>query len=1002
MSGNADEKYDIILFCHSMYGMKSKGKIIEYALGMVKDRPQKGMVVVFHRSESLHFQGLVCYESASFSTGVVRVVDDDQALDSFALFIAGFDVEDTDIGNATRAKWRQTCRTLGRREEASPDHLLFSGPEHMVVFTQDATSLPELIAQVPLADSNTTIKNWAARSHRPASVVRPTDVQQIQQCVWWALKHQFSLTMIGGGHSGHCLRPTVVAIDMGAFNQIHILAKSADRDAGSFVVVGSGCKAGDIVRRTLAAGVTVPLGARPSVGAGLWLQGGIGHLARRYGLACDAIVGAVMVSVQSGQIFYLGHVPSPYRPAGAILPECERDLLWAMRGAGTNFGIVISVTFKTYPASTYMVRNWIVPLDSSDRVRARFSDFDQLIAKKLKRNSSADGYLFRDAGRLQFGMTMIENSTTEPAFPMPATGCSIWESEDNGQVVDVVELFETELYISTMHGGHGGGKTSSFKRCVFLKEIGEARISHLLAAAMESCPTPLGYLHLLHGGGAVSDVTADASAFGCRAWDFACVVTGVWHRNEDHNRAAQSAVQWVYDVVDKLLPLSCGAYSADLGADPRDAALAAKAFGPNLPRLGRLKRMLDPCNVLAHACPLLTARIEQKLIILVTGKSCAGKDFCADVWLAIMRRTYRSLTARTVSISDATKQEYAMVTGADLGRLLNDRTYKEQHRPKLTAFFQRQVQQNPRLLEEHFLHAVHSEADADVLLITGMRDEAPVAALSHLVPDRRLLEVCVQASKQTRQVYRACQSSMTSDGCANGQRDSIPTTSNYPPSFIFNNDAAGEEAAKSFAQRHLLPFLCDDLQQLAGMVRSEPNFPRQGTDFRHVLGIPQQPSGLNLCTSLLRTHFAGDWAKIDAIVCCEAGGFIYASPLASQVRVPLVPIRKAGKLPPPTVSVIKTRSYISSLATENRKEKRIEMDRDAIAKGASVAVVDDVLSSGKTLCAVLELLGKVGIPADNVSVVVVAELPVHRGRQLLRQRGFGRVTIRSLLVFDGA
>jgi hypothetical protein len=80
--------------------------------------------------------------------------------------------------------------------------------------------------------------------------------------------------------------------------------------------------------------------------------------------------------------------------------------------------------------------------------------------------------------------------------------------------------------------------------------------------------------------------------------------------------------------------------------------------------------------------------MEQKLIILVTGESCAGKDYCADVWVsAFIRCTHKSLTARAVSVSDATKRAYAAATGANLNRLFWDRAYKEQHRPALTTFF---------------------------------------------------------------------------------------------------------------------------------------------------------------------------------------------------------------------------------------------------------------------------------------------------------------------------
>ncbi|KAF5120909.1 hypothetical protein E5D57_013245 [Metarhizium anisopliae] len=66
---------------------------------------------------------------------------------------------------------------------------------------------------------------------------------------------------------------------MGAFEQVHILRDREEGGSGPLVVAETGCKSGDVVRKTMAAGLTVLLGARPSVGSGRWLQGGIGHLA---------------------------------------------------------------------------------------------------------------------------------------------------------------------------------------------------------------------------------------------------------------------------------------------------------------------------------------------------------------------------------------------------------------------------------------------------------------------------------------------------------------------------------------------------------------------------------------------------------------------------------------------------------------------------------------------------------------------------------------------------
>ncbi|KAL2753552.1 hypothetical protein ACRALDRAFT_1044157 [Sodiomyces alcalophilus JCM 7366] len=1016
-SSDGTEKFDVVLFCHSMYGMQPKRSFIERALDMLVEPPESGMVVVFHRDGTLHLDGLACHQTASFPAGIIDVADDDDTLNRFAPFVAGFVMQDVQADKSVRVEWRKVCRALGRREDAHPDRLLFSAPNIMAAFTRHATALPELAAQVPLMAEENRIKNREARLHRYATIVRPTQIQHVQDCVRWALNHGVGLTVIGGGHSGHCVWPHVVSVDMSAFDQVNIVEAEEGGEAlgfgsgpSSLVVAGAGCKSGDVVRKAMAAGLTVPLGARPSVGAGLWLQGGIGHLARLYGLTSDAIVGAVVVSVASGQTLYIGQVPSQCRPAGAVRPENEDDLLWAIKGAGTNFGIVVSVTFKAYTAPTYSVRNWVLPLDNAHDARLKLGEFDQLVASELPRNCSADAYLYWDTGKLHLGVSMFEVSATPETTktePVPASipTATILGLNNNPKTVDSVGLFDSEMYVSEMHGGHSGGKTSSFKRCVFLKHIGAERIGDILVAAIETRPSPLCYLHLLQGGGAVGDVAANATAFGCRDWDFACVITGVWPRDKDGTEAAQSAIGWVYDIARDLLPLSCGAYGADLGPDPRDAALAVQAFGPNRPRLARLKHTFDPRNILACACPLPKAPMEPQLIILVTGESGAGKDYCADAWAsAIIEYPHKSLRARAVSISDAIKREYATATGADLGLLLSDRAYKEQHRPSLTKYFRAMVQQRPRLLQEQFLNVVYGTTDVDVLLIAGMRDEAPVATYSSLLPDSRLLEVHVQGSEEAREGRRGHRGRSDNKDSSSSISKGRPTLASldYRPSFVFANDLPGNEPARMFAERHLFPFFHEDLQQLADMVRPVPDFPQPGVQFRHVLNISQQPGGLALCSSLLQTHFTGDWSSINALVCCETGGFVFASVLALRVGVPLVLVRDAGKLPPPTISVVKRPSNISSLAPIDEREKRVEMERDAVPRGSSVVVLDDVLATGETLCAVLQLLCMAGIDPADVSIMVVAEFPVHRGRELLRQRGFGRTHIQSLLVFGGA
>ncbi|KAB5572477.1 phosphoribosyl transferase domain protein [Coniochaeta sp. 2T2.1] len=971
--GKEEEKFDVILVCHSMYGMKPEREYLERALGMLDE---DGMVIVFHRDgPALDFDTLVCSRTASYTTGLVSVADVSRALDDFAAFIAGYQPPD----DLARAEWRNICRSMGRRDGSG---LTFSSPELMVTFTQHAIWLNKLADAVKLSTETLAgrVKNWEARSRRwPASVACPRKIGHVQECVRWAIKHGVGLTVLGGGHGAYCVVTDVVAVDMSAFDEI----RHYPIVGGTFLVAEAGCRTEDIIKYAQMAGLTVPLGSRPCVGAGLWLQGGIGHLSRLHGLSCDSIVGAVLVSLVDGSVLYVGEVPPQQRPADAVRAENEKDLLWAIKGAGTNFGIVISVTFKAYPAPTFAVSNWITPLSDKRQARLKLNDLDTLIARELPRNHSADGYLFWDNGKV------------------------LARLEDSCQYVDGVGLFNAEMYM-TMHGGHCGGKTSSFKRCVFLKNISEPKIMEVLFKALETRPTPQCYIHLLRGGGtgAVADVPAHGTAFGCRDWDYASVVTGVWPRDQDDMPTCRTVVKWVYDIVTELLSLSQGVYGADIGPDPRDAPLAAKAFGPNRPRLARLKQTMDPHNVLRYACPLPEKPMDPKLIVLVTGEH------------GLSQLSEGKLRVRTVSISNALKRKYAAEGYADLNRLLSDREYKEEHRTSLRRFYNEKYRQRPGLPEEHFLDVVYGVEDVDVLLITGMRDESPVAAFGHLVPDSRLIEIRVTASEETRRAQRKL-----TGGDEQGDADEKPLSMDYRPTFTFDNDEDGNKnqnlKLKKLGRNLHEIYFGEHIKTLSSLVRSIPDYPRRGITFRHVLGMFEVDNSHDIIGDFMSNavidfadspwevshghHYGAQTSPV--VVGVESGGSFFAGALIEYyTNNGAVLMRGAGKVPPPKFSVVKKRSHISgaTITAGEAKEERFEIGRNAIHPGQNVLVVDDVLASGETLCAVLELLGKAGVEAGRISVVVVAEFPLHRGRELLRRRGFGGINVHSVLTYGGA
>ena len=606
--GETSGKFDIVLFCHSMYGLRPARLFIEEALKMLSPRPE-AMVVVFHRDKKLDFDGLASPQTISSSTETIEIADDDSELDNFSSFIVNFTVKDS-----LQVDWREVCRGLGQVEDG---HLTFRLLEQMTVFNSHATAVGELKPKISKPAVSREVKNWQARLHTPASIVTPKTVKDVQECILWAIEHKAKLTVIGGGSTGHCIWPNTVAVDMSAFNQMSIVQGSQkegtqlstiEGPSNMLLIAGSGCTSGELACKAMEVDLTIPLGGRPSVGAGMWLQGGIGHLTRLYGLTSDAIIGAVMISVASGEIFYVGVVPENHRPLGAVRPANEEDLLWAIRGAGTNFGIVLSLTFKTYSAPTYTVQHWKDILNQERREHTEIMELDQFTKQQLGNNSTIDAYLYRDNDQIQLGLMLFHMSlaTPKPETKVSETARVVFGRENSFDVVNGLELYEKEKeYMAEMYPRHGGGKNHSFKRCVLMKNLGSSPHVNALTRAIESSPSDLCYIQIVQGGGAANELGASETAFGCREWDFACVITGVWSRHQDGTEAVPAAIQWVYETVNALMVSDSGIYSTDLGPDNRDSGLAIRAFGPNRPRLAQLKKEADPYNLLAYACPLL-------------------------------------------------------------------------------------------------------------------------------------------------------------------------------------------------------------------------------------------------------------------------------------------------------------------------------------------------------------------------------------------------------------
>lgn len=172
---------------------------------------------------------------------------------------------------------------------------------------------------------------------------------------------------------------------------------------------------------------------------------------------------------------------------------------------------------------------------------------------------------------------------------------------------------------------------------------------------------------------------------------------------------------------------------------------------------------------------------------------------------------------------------------------------------------------------------------------------------------------------------------------------------------------------------------------LKAAIRSIPDYPRPGVVFRDISTLLGNARAFRRAVDELVQPWPG--SKIDKVAGIEARGFILGGAVAHQLGAGFVPVRKKGKLPHETVSVAYSLEYGLD---------EMEVHRDAIDAGERVVLVDDLIATGGTATAAVDLLRRLG--AEVVAAVFVIDLPDLGGAQRLRDMG---VTVRTLVQFEG-
>jgi len=174
-------------------------------------------------------------------------------------------------------------------------------------------------------------------------------------------------------------------------------------------------------------------------------------------------------------------------------------------------------------------------------------------------------------------------------------------------------------------------------------------------------------------------------------------------------------------------------------------------------------------------------------------------------------------------------------------------------------------------------------------------------------------------------------------------------------------------------------------EALKGLIRTVPDFPEPGIQFRDITTLIGHAEGLSACVHHLAEQATAAGAQ--KIAGMEARGFIFGAAVAVAMGVGFIPVRKPGKLPVETIGV----DYALEYGTD-----RLEMDPSAVSHGEKVAIVDDLIATGGTALASVELLRQAGALVENALFVI--DLPDLGGSERLRAAA---VEVTALMEFEG-
>jgi FAD/FMN-containing dehydrogenase len=404
-----------------------------------------------------------------------------------------------------------------------------------------------------------------AFDRKPAVIVRVAGGADIRRAVQFARAHDLVVAVRGGGHSlsGQSVCDGGLMIDLSPMKSVRVDPNqmSARVEPGTLL--------GQFDREAQAYGLATTAGTVSHTGvAGLTLGGGFGRIARRFGLACDNLTGAEVITADGGFV----------RTSTKENPE----LLWGLCGGGGNFGIVTAFEYQLHKVEPMMMGGPLVfPYANARELLRSFADFI---------NGASD--------ECYVDVTFVPTPNGRIiALDVCHSGSPAAAEKELAQLRKIGKPLQDGLqptpYVKLQSAGdanfpHGRGYyiKSGFVHTITPKVI-DTTVDYL-----DANPMPTGIVNFVHQGGAIGRVKPAATAFWHREASHSVMLIGFW----DDPSASAATMQWARNGWKSIEPLTDGFYVNELAHDEPTRRVRS-AYGDNYPRLVALKKRYDPKNV---------------------------------------------------------------------------------------------------------------------------------------------------------------------------------------------------------------------------------------------------------------------------------------------------------------------------------------------------------------------------------------------------------------------